>query len=192
MTRGGCAVLLVLLIMATLLPDSIPAAEVNSSGMFDALPREWLDDSGARFDLQALRGQAVIFTMAYAGCHRFCPLTIQQLGMLQRRCDELGVTAQFLVVGYDPEADDAAAWRRYRRSHGLNRSNWHFLVGSAQAVGEFARVLGFPFWKVDAHVMHESRVVYFDGRGGVLVDPKLDALNRSPQGESSRSAFSGE
>jgi protein SCO1 len=178
--------------MATLLSDAVPAAKVNSSAVFDAVPGQWHDDSGANFDLQALRGQPVIATMAYAECHRICPLTIQQLQVLQRQCDELGMAAQFVIVGYDPETDDASAWRRYRRSHRLNRANWHFLVGSPQSVGQFARLLGFQFWKVDEHVMHDSRIVYLDGRGGVVVDPKLDALNRSPQRGSARSAYSGE
>ena len=181
MARSGFTGLLTLLILTTLLSQDLLAAEVNFGAVFEALPRVWRDDSGASFDLRALRGQPVITTMAYAGCHRICPMTIQQLQLLQRRCDELGVTAQFVIVGYDPQADDPAAWHRYRRSHGLTRANWHFLVGSPQSVALFARVLGFEFWKVDEHVMHDSRVVYLDGRGGVVVDPKSVAPNRTPQ-----------
>jgi protein SCO1 len=173
----GYSVLLILLIFAWLVPTGLRAAEAPASAVFDALPHEWRDDEGASFDLQALRGQPIITTMAYAECHRICPMTIHQLLLLQRRCDEMGVNAQFVVVGYDPESDDAAAWHHYRRTHGLNRPNWHFLVGSPQTVRQFARVLGFEFWKVDDHVMHDSRVVYLDGRGDVLVDPKLDFLN---------------
>ena len=176
MARGYPA-LLVLFLLASLVPAGLRAAGTPAAAVFDALPQQWRDDKGDSFDLQGLRGQPVITTMAYAECHRICPMTIQQLRLLQRRCDELGVAAQFVIVGYDPETDDAAAWHHYRRTHGLNRSNWHFLVGSPQSVKQFARALGFEFWKVDDHVMHDSRIVYLDGRGGVLVDPKPDFVN---------------
>ncbi|HEY6924218.1 MAG TPA: SCO family protein [Steroidobacteraceae bacterium] len=191
MMLGTRAVLLVL-IMSPLLPRSIVAAEFASGALFDALPSQWRDDAGVSFDLRDLRGQPVISTMAYTGCHRICPMTIHRLQLLQRQLDESGVDAQFVVVGYDPEADDVAAWHRYRLSRGLTRANWHFLVGSPESVTQFARILGFPFWKVDEHVMHESRIVYFDGRGGVLVDPKLDALIRRPSRDFIPSAFQGE
>lgn len=170
MTVRGILSLIVLLILPLVSAREARAAASVPAALIESLPREWRDDLGARFDLYGLRGQPLVITMAYATCHRICPMTMRQLSELQGQLDARGVTAQFVIVGYDPEADDPAAWHQYRTRRGLNRANWHFLVGSPESVGQFARALGFPFWKYDEHIMHETRIVYLDERGRVISD----------------------
>ncbi len=133
------------------------------------LPARWRDDLGQAFDLHSLQGRTVVLTMAYATCHRVCPVTIRDLQQLQQDFDRLGLEAEFIVVGYDPDADDPAAWHQYRRSRHLTRDNWHFLVGTRADVQRIARQLGFEFWKMDEHVIHDSRIVRFDERGALIV-----------------------
>jgi cytochrome oxidase Cu insertion factor (SCO1/SenC/PrrC family) len=89
---------------------------------------------------------------------------MKRLQQVQRDYDRHSRRAEFVVIGYDPDTDDAAAWQ-YRLTRHLTRDNWHFLVGKRAAVEEFARQLGFPFWKYDEHVMHELRLVFFDEYG---------------------------
>lgn len=148
---------------------ALHAAPQQQAGVLESLPRVWRDDAGGWFDLHALGNRPVVLTMAYATCHRICPMTMQQLQRLQESFEVRGVAAEFVIVGYDPETDDAAAWRRYRRNRHLTRANWHFLVGSPQQVSRFARVLGFEFWKADDHVMHDSRIVRLDPQGALQV-----------------------
>ena len=135
----------------------------------EQLPQSWHDDEGRSVALAAHAGHRVVLTMAYANCHRICPATIAALRRLQHSLDERGETADFLIVGYDPEHDDAAAWHHYRLLHGLTRANWFFLGGTHDDTARLARELGFEFWKYDEHVMHESRVVVFDAHGVVVV-----------------------
>ncbi|MDB6089834.1 MAG: electron transport protein SCO1/SenC [Gammaproteobacteria bacterium] len=148
--------------------------EARSAGMtvaatrLEQLPAAWHDDQGNAFDVHGLLGHNIAVTMAYASCHRICPLTMQHLQKLQRDFDARGIAAEFLVIGYDPERDDAAAWHQYRQTRHLTRSNWHFLVGKRTAVEQTARQLGFEFWRYDEHVMHDSRIVMFDARGNLL------------------------
>jgi protein SCO1/2 len=129
------------------------------------LPQNWRDDSGQPISLAALSGQRVVLTMAYANCHRICPMTIGDLQRIQAALDERGDRAQFVIVGYDPANEDPATWRQYRRSHHLPRPNWHFLTGSVEDTSRLARQLHFELWKYDEHVMHESRVLVFDAHG---------------------------
>lgn len=132
------------------------------------LPASWRDDLGQPFDLRSMQGRAVVLTMAYATCHRVCPVTIRDLQRLQQDSDRRGLRVEFIVVGYDPEADDPAAWHQYRRTRHLTRDNWHFLVGTRADVQRIARQLGFEFWKMDEHVIHDSRIVRFDERGTLI------------------------
>lgn len=180
MTVRGVLSLTLLLILPLISARGAGAAASVPAALIESLPREWRDDLGARFDLYALRGEPLVITMAYATCHRICPMTLRQLSDLQQQLDARGVTAQFVIVGYDPAADDPAAWHQYRTRRGLNRANWHFLVGSPESVGQFARVLGFQFWKYDEHIMHENRIVYLDERGRVICDPLAGTRAATP------------
>ena len=129
------------------------------------LPQSWLADSGRPISLTGLSGQRVVLTMAYANCHRICPTTIESLKRLQTALDAKGEHVEFVIVGYDPENEDAATWRHYRSSHHLGRSNWHFITGSVADTAQLARQLHFELWKYDEHVMHDSRVLVFDING---------------------------
>jgi cytochrome oxidase Cu insertion factor (SCO1/SenC/PrrC family) len=155
---------------------ALHAATQQREGVLQALPQVWRNDAGGWFNVHSLGNHPVVLTMAYATCHRICPMTMQRLQWLQQSFDARGVAAEFVIVGYDPETDDAAAWRRYRRNRHLTRANWHFLVGSPQQVRCFAGVLGFEFWKADDHVMHDSRIVYLAPQGALQVDPGPDEL----------------
>ena len=129
------------------------------------LPQSWRDDTGRSISLTGLSGQRVVLTMAYANCHRICPMTIEGLRRLQAALDAKGEHAEFVIVGYDPENEDPATWRHYRSSHHLERSNWHFVTGSVTDTARLARQLHFELWKYDEHVMHDSRVLLFDSQG---------------------------
>ena len=161
-------VLIALLLVLVALPGVWPTPVRASATQLAELPPAWRDDRGQPFDLRTLQGRAVVLTMAYATCHRVCPITMRRLQQLQRDFDRRGTSAEFLVIGYDPDSDDAAAWHQYRETRHLTRSNWHFLIGTRAAVAQTARQLGFEFWKYDEHVMHDTRVLYFDEHGTLV------------------------
>lgn len=156
-----------LLCLAALSAHGSRLATAGAAGAtrLQSLPPSWVDDRAKPFDLHSLDGRRVVLTMAYAACHRLCPITMKRLQQVQREYDRQGQQAEFLVIGYDPDVDDAAAWHQYRLTRHLTRDNWHFLVGKRAAVEELARQLGFPFWKYDEHVMHGLHVVFFDEHG---------------------------
>ncbi len=139
----------------------------QAGARLDLLPQSWRDDRGHELRLSDLRGHRVILTMAYASCHYICPMTIDGLERMQRALDARGEHANIVIVGYDPQNDKPADWRRYRLNHRLDRDNWHFLSGPPEATEVLARQLGFSFWKYDEHVMHESRALIFDSNGAV-------------------------
>jgi cytochrome oxidase Cu insertion factor (SCO1/SenC/PrrC family) len=160
------------LAIALLLVVALPGVRItpacaSATGLAE-LPRAWLDDRGQPFDLRSLEGHAVVLTMAYATCHRVCPMTMRRLQQMQRDFERRGISAEFLVIGYDPDRDDAPAWHQYRETRHLTRNNWHFLIGPRAAVEQAARQLGFEFWKYDEHVMHDTRILYFDEHGALL------------------------
>src|SRR5206468_9424109 len=173
--RSGAALLIALQLVLAV-PGVWPTRACASATQLAQLPAGWRDDRGQPFDLRTLQGHAVVLTMAYATCHRVCPMTLRRLQQVQSEYDRRGTRAEFVVIGYDPDNDDAAAWRQSRRSRHLSRSNWHFLIGAREAVEQTARLLGFEFWRYDQHVVHDSRVLYFDERGTLVATGETTEL----------------
>lgn len=170
--RRVCALPLLLLV----LPAAWSIDHPTPASRLADLPEQWIDDRGQPFDLKTLEGHEVVLTMAYTTCHRVCPTTLRRLQQVQHEYDRRGTRAEFLVIGYDPDNDDAAAWRQYRQSRHLTRSNWHFLVGTRESVEQTARRLGFGFWRYDQHVVHDSRILYFDERGTLVATGETTEL----------------
>ncbi len=142
-------------------------ADASDAGVtrLDQLPQTWRDELGHPLAFTDLIGQRVIVSMAYTRCHNTCPATFAQLRRMQELLDARGERASFVIVGYDTQDDDPASWRQYRANRHLARGNWHFLSGTTQAVRQLARQLGFKYWNYDTHVMHDSRIVFFDSQG---------------------------
>lgn len=141
------------------------------------LPQDWRDDAGRAMPLDALAGHRVILSMAYTNCHWLCPATIREFQQMQKVLDERGEQASFVIVGYDPERDDAAAWHQYRKNRGLTRGNWYFLSGKRDTTLKLARALGFDYWNYDEHVIHSPRVAIFDGKGQLAVVSDASTTN---------------
>lgn len=158
------AALVLALALGAVAGPALATAAVGGARLAD-LPQHWRDDDGRELPLARLAGQRVILTMAYASCHRICPMTITALQAMQRALDARGEHAEIVVVGYDPANDDPGVWHRYRRARHLDRANWHFVTGTADDTARLARALGFDFWNYDEHVMHGSRVLVFDAGG---------------------------
>jgi protein SCO1/2 len=153
-------------------------ASADDSGRLrlDQLPQRWLDDRGQALSLAALAGRRVILSMSYTQCHHTCPTTLARLQGMQSALDQRKESASFVIVGYDPDQDKPASWRQYRANRRLERPNWYFLSGSRQNVRQLAQQLGFEFWIYDTHVLHDPRVVVFDGEG-LLSATLTDASN---------------
>jgi len=150
-------------------------AGAGPAARLELLPQRWIDDHGAPIALTGLRGHRIVLTMAYANCHQICPMTMQRLKALQHGFDARGEQVEVVVVGFDPERDDAAAWHRYRIQHRLTRPNWHFLSGSVDDTVRIAKQLGIELWKYDEHVMHDSRVLLFASDGTYSAELTDDA-----------------
>ena len=155
---GRCALLVLLLVGCF-------AHRAEAQVTLGQLPVGWHDDQGRDFSLDQLTGHRVVLTMAYASCHRVCPMTLQALKEMQTELDRRGETADFVVVGLDPARERPTQWRSYRHEHDLTRDNWHFLTGTRAGTAALAGRLNFENWKYDEHVMHDSRAVIFDAAG---------------------------
>ncbi len=147
-------------------PLSLASQEAVLAPIYQ-LSAKWTDDQGKPVSLTEWQGKPVIISMAYSTCRKFCPLTLLRLGEIQRLYDKRMIEAEFVLISYDPIGDTWQSWAEYRKSHNLQRSNWHFLTGSPEDTKTISQLLGMDYWLYDDHVMHNFKIVRLGPNGEI-------------------------
>ena len=149
-----------ILFLTVLLSLPLPylSEEFSPTSIYRA-PMVWQDETGASFVLSHWEGKSVIITMWYTTCSSRCPITLQKLKEIQKRFDERLQQAEFVLVTLDPRQDTPQALARFRKSHGLTASNWHFLRGSETDTRKLASLLGFgKYQNMGDGILHTLRI----------------------------------
>jgi protein SCO1/2 len=102
-----------------------------------------LDQDGARFTLDELRGKVAVVTFIYASCTDTCPLLTDKMASMQAPlAADFGPRVRFVSITVDPLADTPAVLRGYAKAHGANLAGWSFLSGSPAAIEGVVRAFG--------------------------------------------------
>ncbi len=159
-----------------------------------APPLELVDQSGAAFHLERLRGRPVLITFAYAHCETVCPLLVSDLLNVRRRFQgspsgEAGLdTAQVpyaVVVTLDPWRDTPARLPAIAEAWGLE-SDAYLLGGEPLQVEATLDAWGVDRWRDDrtGEIAHPALVYILDREGRIAfaahggVDPLVELLRR--------------
>jgi protein SCO1/2 len=152
-----------LLVLAVLL--SGPARSAPTS--FYELPDIFTNDQGRKLHLSEWRGKPMILSMEYSECRFMCSTTFSQLRELQAAADKKKNPIDFMIISLDPDNDTPEAWRQYRQTKNIERSNWHLLTGSRDTTNKIAALLGIKFWRMDEHILHDFKVVRLNANGEI-------------------------
>ena len=164
-----------LLAIAALLSGPAWSAETS----FYELPNTFTNDQGRVLQLSEWRGKPMILTMEYSSCRFMCSTTFAQLKELQAAADEKKNPIDFVIVSLDPDNDTPEAWRQYRRTKEVERSNWHLLTGSRATTKEIAALLGIKYWSMDEHILHDFKVVRLNAKGEI--EKEISAYGVEPE-----------
>ena len=132
--------------------SSFPGPPSASQGIIQnrAVPAiPLVDQNGTPTTLASFRGKTIVLAPMLSLCQEVCPLTTENLLLMQRAIDKAGLTKQVAIVEYsvDPERDSPARLAAYAK---LTGASWTLLTGdqanvtamnvffyvSAQKVGE--------------------------------------------------------
>lgn len=136
-------------------------------------PWAWTDDAGERVELSRWRGNTLVVTMVYTSCLDTCPLTLDKLRKVHEEFARTGRRAEFVLVTLDPERDDAARLRQFRKSAALPDA-WHLLSGSERDTQQLRDLLDIHVVDAESHLVHDARIAVFDGEGRSTAE--LDVL----------------
>jgi protein SCO1/2 len=124
----------------------------------------WTDDQGQELSLARWRGTPLVVTAVYTSCVATCPRTLAKLRQLYDQYTRDGTRAEFVVVTLDPSHDGPDELRTYRAAHQVPAA-WHLLRGGEQQTAQLGSMLDIHPMAMDEHLVHESRIIVFDGNG---------------------------
>lgn len=167
----------VLLLSLALSSGFVFANELTLAPLYQS-DLHWLDDHGTELTLKEWQGKPVFITMAYSTCKKFCPMTMARLSQLQKLLDDRNISAEIVIISYDPVTDNWKSWAEYRKMHNLPRANWHFLTGSLEDTKTVSQLLGMDFWLYDDHVLHNFKISRIGMRGEIVKSLDWDSKEK--------------
>lgn len=167
-------------------PEPLAAAPLPGTSIYH-LATPFTDHRGAPLALDALRGQPAVFVMFYGDCTTACPLLVRAAEEIEAALPaDLAATTRFVMVSFDTERDTPERLGAYAQEKGLDRANWHWLVGSPLQTRQLATLLGVQYRDAgNGMFAHSNVVTVLDADGvpiarleglGVKLEPAIEAV----------------
>lgn len=94
-----------------------------------------VDDSGAEFTEDALRGHPTIVNFIFTRCDTICPVVTMKMQKLEDKTrDKRGAPIKFLSISVDPTYDTPARLREFALRYQADFARWRFVTGPADAI----------------------------------------------------------
>lgn len=108
-----------------------------------------------------VKGKISVVGYIYTNCPSICPLTTNNMRLIQKKVKEDGINSiEFVTISFDPENDTPAALRDYARIRKLDLSNWFFLTGSKSTIDSLIKEVGVFAVKSDSTVLENGKKIY--------------------------------
>ena len=129
---------------------------------------EFLDGTGRRVTLGALRGKPVVISLIYTSCYHICPTVTTNLARVVRIAqDALGEDSfSVLTIGFDTPVDTPDRMREFGKRTG-DIDNWYFVSASAATINRLSDEVGFRYFKSPKGFDHLIQATVLDADGRV-------------------------
>ena len=166
--------------------EALSAAPLPGTSIYH-LATDFTDHHERALALPDLRGAPSVFVMFYGDCTTACPLLVRSAEQIEAALPEgLREETQFVMVSFDTERDTPQNLLTYAQDKGLDKDNWHWLVGSPLQTRQLATLLGVQYRDAGNGVFaHSNLVTVVDPDGvpsarleGIVVElePAIDAI----------------
>jgi protein SCO1/2 len=166
--------------------EALSAAPLPGTSIYH-LATDFVDHHERALALPDLRGAPSVFVMFYGDCTTACPLLVRSAEQIEAALpDGLREETQFVMVSFDTERDTPQNLLAYARDKGLDKDNWHWLVGTPLQTRQLAALLGVQYRDAGNGVFaHSNLVTVVDPDGvpsarleGIVVElePAIDAI----------------
>lgn len=135
-----------------------------------------------------VKGKIVIAGYIFTNCPDICPLTTNNMRLIQERLEKEEVeNVQFVSISFDPENDTPGVLKKFAEIRNLNLSNWTFLTGDKPIIDKLMKHVGvvavpgdstvFPSGKVSYYYIHTDRIQLIDSEGRIRKNYPGSSIN---------------
>ncbi|NMB81039.1 MAG: SCO family protein [Ignavibacteria bacterium] len=135
-----------------------------------------------------VKGQTVVAGYIFTNCPDICPLTTNNMRLIQERLKKDEVTnVQLVSISFDPENDSPEVLKKFAEIRNLDLSNWTFLTGAKPVIDKLMKHIGvvavpgdstvFPSGKVTYYYVHTDRIQLIDGEGRIRKNYPGSSIN---------------
>jgi protein SCO1/2 len=150
---------------------ALPADTPLAGASLYHLDAAFTDQHGATFELESLRGSAVLTAMFYASCTSVCPMLIAQVKRAHDALPE-GVRGRthVLLVTLDPARDTTEKLAALADRHGIRSDLFHFVRTNETNVRTLAALLGIRYRALpDGEISHSPVLALLDREGALAM-----------------------
>lgn len=120
-----------------------------------------IDQSGAAFGTDRLKGRIVVFSCMFTTCQGICPILNEKMKQLYERFSRQE-RFHLVSISVDPINDTPAQLKAWSEQNGIDNSRWTFLTGTREQLKAFLEgelMVGLP----DDPLAHSDRFILMDG-----------------------------
>lgn len=151
-----------------------PVIEDLSNSSYQLIDQEEREVLFPRF----VKDKVVIAGYIFTNCPDICPLTTNNMRMIQERLkDENVKDVQLVTISFDPENDTPEVLKKFAEIRNLDLSNWTFLTGDKSTIDKLMKHVDvvvmpgdstvFPSGKVTHYYIHTDRIQLIDREGRI-------------------------
>ncbi|MCF8242570.1 MAG: SCO family protein [Melioribacteraceae bacterium] len=119
------------------------------------------DSSAVNFP-EKYKGKIVVMGFIFTNCPDICPLTTNNMRLIQERVKEEGIeNVQFVSLSFDPDFDTPAILKKYAELRSLDLSNWEFLTGDIDDIHSLLKTVQVFAVKGDSSVTPKGNVIQY-------------------------------
>lgn len=122
-----------LFIAATMVIERATESKKDIPVLGEVQPFAFVNQDGASFGLEQLKGKISVVDFMFTSCHGPCPIMSDFMAHLYRAY-ETSAGIQFVSISVDPEVDTIPVLKQYASEKGVNDLRWNFLRGEIDSV----------------------------------------------------------
>lgn len=136
------------------------------------------DETGAPFDLAALRGRPLVLSLIFTRCASACPVTTERLreAVVEARRALGPDSFAVLTFGFDARGDTPAELQAFARRHDLDLPGWRLASADAETTARLLEELGFSYRAGGGGFEHVTQTTILDAEGRVYRQVYGDAF----------------
>ncbi|GAB4296255.1 MAG: hypothetical protein Kow0098_19280 [Ignavibacteriaceae bacterium] len=109
-----------------------------------------------------ISGRTTLIGFIYTNCPDICPLTTNNMQLVQKQLAEEGIDKiNFVLISFDPERDTPFVLKKYAEIRKLDTQNWHLVTGEKNNLNRVLDLFDVQAFPGDTTISPTGKIRYY-------------------------------